>query len=480
MNHLSIIRNTLLASAVCIALIASIYKLSEAPAIWYDEGFYTQIAMHFAEAGKQALQIAPGVYVPTSYITVGYPLIFPLSISYNIFGVGVLAGRGVMVLFLLGFVLASYVLVRKLFGSWVAAWTTLLLATFPMLYGNGKSVLGEVPGLFFLVLSLLALHYLEKTNYRDWRWYVAVGFFAGVCAATKPFFILLLVALCITLALRWSNSTLNWYGVFLGAIALILPLGLWAYLQFGTDTSLHGVLAEYANPYASNNLFALMLHNALRFVRESTPLYTLIMMTVWGTALFIRKGKKSITAVELAAFTFCTLAIASYLRLEGWYRYLFPAITIALLFFPASLQTTATFASSYVGSLRKLMWLPFALVTLLSGAQLYQLAFSSYIAQYYASSRTRSAAQALSHFTPTTSFFLYNTPEVAILLPSREYYQYLTPTAKVTIGEDELSALARGAADVVIVNSDTYTTHPDLFNRYHLKETVDRYAILQK
>src|SRR5689334_17644483 len=110
MNWISILRIPLLVGAIIVAIVASTYKLSEAPGIWFDEGFYTQMAMNFAEAG-QVLQIAPHEYVSSSYTTVGYPLIAPVALSFKLFGVGVLQGRAVMAAFILLFLISSYVLI---------------------------------------------------------------------------------------------------------------------------------------------------------------------------------------------------------------------------------------------------------------------------------------------------------------------------------------------------------------------------------
>lgn len=484
MNHLSIIRNGVLIAATSIALFASTYKLSEAPGIWYDEGYYTQIGMNVAAIGKQVLQTEPGVYVPTSYITVGYPLTIPLSISYKIFGVGVLQGRSVMVLFILSFIAASYFLSKKLFGVWPAAYTALLLATFPMLYGNGKSVLGEVPGLFFLSLTLLAVYRLEKDEYRDWRWYAVAGVAAGLCVATKPIFILLLAALFLVAVMKWKKITQNWKGVLAGLVALVTCLGLWIYLQFGSDASLSTLALQYTNPYASENIYTLIIQNALRFIKESTPLYTLILMSVWGVSLYIRRKKKEISAAEMTAFIFCILTILSYLRLAGWYRYLFPATMVALSFFPSSLRivwdaTTARVLQNFVVT-KKILVLPFLLIICLSAAQLYQTARASYVAQYYAGTRTRDMSAALAAISPDAKIFLYNTPEIAALLPTKNYYQYLTPLAYVQIGAAGLPALRAGTMDLVIVDDDTYTKEKELFNRYPVKKLIDRYDILQK
>jgi 4-amino-4-deoxy-L-arabinose transferase-like glycosyltransferase len=478
MAYSSIMRNTLLCVGLFTAVFFSTYKLSEAPAIWYDEGFYTQIGANFAEQGEQLIQTAPGVFAPTTYITVGFPLIMPLSAAYTLFGVGVVQGRAVMVLFLLGFIFVSCFLARQLFGKDIAPWTVLLLASFPMLYGNGKPVLGEVPGLFFLAATLLALRYLEKTNYQDWRGYAATGALAGLCVAIKPFFLLLLGALFVTLLIKWKKISLNWYGVALGVVALLIPVGIWISLQFGADTSAASVLSDYANPYSISDLPSHIIGNALRLVTESTPLYTALLVSMWGLGIFLRR-RSGISSAEIAAFIFCILTLLSYLRLEGWYRYLFPATAVSLIFLPAALASVYTFFAEKISFLSRTGWLVYIGIALLCAGHLYQTAHASYVAQHYASDRTAVMSAYLSTL-KGKSVFLYNTPELAILLPHREYYQYLSPLPNVEIGKEVLKTLVGGGADVVIVSSEALEKNSEIFGAYVRNGMVDRYAILQK
>ncbi len=459
------------------------YKLSESPAIWYDEGFYTQVPMYISTHGIQALQVAPNEFVSTEHVTVGYPLLYPVALSYRLFGNGVLQGRSVMVLYIGLFVLASYFLARKLFGAMSAVWVVLLLASFPMLYGNGKSVLGEVPGLFFLILTLLTLLYLERTKYRNVVAYGFVGLAAGLCVATKPIFILLLGALLVTYLVRWKKIPLQINGVAWGSTVLIIPIILWAYLQFGLGFSVQSVLAYYANPYSLGNMGQLILQNMLRFFTESTPIYTLFLMLVWTLALWIRRKKEEISSAELTAFFFCLFVLAAYMRLPGWYRYLFPALTVALIFLPASAIAVFSYLQEKLSnkiSLTRFAWLPYAGIILLVCLQTYQTAADSYVAGYYTSTNVAHLSAVLQPLGPQASFFLYNVPQVAVLLPSQKYYQYLPVTEHLIIGGDQLNALAKGVADFVIVDSDTYRAHLELYTRYHQYKTVDRYEILQR
>jgi 4-amino-4-deoxy-L-arabinose transferase-like glycosyltransferase len=437
------------------------------------------MAKNFAESGKQTLQVAPGIFAAASYVTVGYPLTAPVGLSYKLFGHGVPQGRSVMVLFLLGFVVAAYFLTRKLFGKDIAMWTVLLLATFPMLYGNGKAVLGEVPALFFLVLTLITLFQLEKHAYRGWHRYVFVGLVAGLCAATKMFFVLFIFALFVTCLLNIRSIRLTWSGFAMGLLALVAPLALWVYFQFGTDASIQSVVSYYTNPYSVENIPLHMLQNAKRFITETTPFFTFVLMSFWGISLFIRRKKQRISSVEVSGFVFCILVILSYLRLEGWYRYLFPATIVSLIFLPNSLFSIYNFFKERFSLPGQVIFVLYGVLLLLVAGQLYESLFTSYVAQHYSSTRTATVENYLSTL-GNTSVFLYNTPELAIMLPSKNYYQYLTPLPEITIGEESFAALEAGVPDIVIVTSELYTSSDPQFRAYRATRAVDRYTILEK
>jgi 4-amino-4-deoxy-L-arabinose transferase-like glycosyltransferase len=473
------IRNLLIVfAASIIALIASTYRLSEAPGIWFDEGFYTQMAMNFAHEG-QVLQIAPGEYTSSSYTNVGYPLIAPVALSFKLFGVGVLQGRAVMAVFIILFLASSYFLIRKLFGRDIAAMTLFFISTLPLLYGNGKAILGEVPALFFFSLTLVALWHLEKSAYRDLKWYLMTGLCAGLCAATKMFFALFLFALVLTLLIRWRSIKLSWQGFLLGTAALCIPLILWVHFQLGSEASLTSLVAYYSNPYGVENVWGQIFQNMLRLVTESTPLYTTGTLLVWGVSLFLRK-REAIGASELAAFIFSILVILSYLRLEGWYRYLFPATVVALLFLPQACQVIWHSVLTKIPRIKYLAPLPTIFIVLLSAGQLYQLTFTSYVARAYESTRTEDMTTLLKTLSTKEKVLLYNVPELAVLLPSSQYYQYLTPTPKITMGRENVSLLTQGFFDTVLVDSEIYRRDIEYFERYTAINEVDRYLLLKK
>src|SRR3989344_793696 len=208
------------------------YHLKESPPVWYDEGMFTQAAANLATYGQTGLRVAPETIEPSSkLITVGYPLVYPLAGWFKAFGVSVLSARSLMELFILGFLFASYMFTKRLFGPSLALGVLALLATLPTLYGNGKSVLGEVPGLLYLVLSLLFLTIALSSTIRKYLWFVLAGLSAGICVVTKPTFLVLIPAIVFGIFVAWHRGVATAREIFLATIAGSVPVLVWLLLQ---------------------------------------------------------------------------------------------------------------------------------------------------------------------------------------------------------------------------------------------------------
>ncbi len=472
----------LVGMAFFVTLISGTYHLSESPGIWYDEGYYTQLAMNLVNSSTQSIQTAPGVFVSSATVTGGFPLTIPVAFSYKLFGVGVFQGRAVMVLYIFALLATVYMMTRSLFSARIASWATLIVASFPLLYGNGKSVLGEIPGLFFVLLTLLSLIFLERSHYRSLHFFICAGLAAGFAVVTKPIFLLLLPALFLSYVFSIRSFSIR--GCLLGITAFFIPFTAWIYLQFGSGDSLFATLSFYINPYESGNTLTLVGENLLHLVTGSTPLFMLGLLSLWSLAFLIRwRAKEYIYKAECAAFIFCLIIIAAYLRLPGWYRYLFPAALVALVFLPHSAQIVFNFFKKRFAFLEKKQWfLPVFLVGVVF-LQLYQLAFTSYVAGYYDSHRVRDLRAYIASLDPSASFFLYNVPEIAVLLPSQNYFQYLQPHEtkdSETLGVDTLPILASGQAEYVVVSDSFYRSNQSIFSAYGNLDHVNRYGFLKK
>ena len=384
------------------------YKLSESPPTWMDEGLITQTSRNLAMQGRYAIQTAPGEFISPGIISTSYPVTFPIALSYELFGVGILQGRIVMAFYILFFFALAYLLIRKHYGVKVALLSLSLLVTFGPVYGHGKNVLGEVPGLAWLLFGLLLFD----------RWWA--GFLFGLCLVTKPIFILLLPGLL------WFRHDKNFL------LALVIPVLLWLPIQFPHD-SFGNILSIYANPH-SIPIVSSVIANFNRFVSETQPLYALVLLLIWSFSLVWRMRKRiPIGKSELVAAGFSVLVYLAYLRTIGYYRYFFLGEVLALVYLPAALRSG-------------LKWLPkprpliFVCLVLLVALQFYQTTTNSWVAGTYNSHRTHDLSLALSQLSLDKLVFVYQAPELATFLPHNNYLQYVKVADEIVIGKENLNA----------------------------------------
>jgi len=176
-----------------------------------------------------------------------------------------------------------------------------------------------------------------------------------------------------------------------------------------------------------------------------------------------------ISFAETIAFFFFIIICVAYLRTPGWYRYFFQAQILGLIFLPIALYSIPHIK-------RIALWL----VTILIIFNFYQLSFNSFVAEYYTSNRTAILEQHFNSYDTDISFFVYNAPEIVIFLPSRNYYQYMSPRKEQLIGSEQLEKIELGIPDIVIINTETYETMVDEFAFYKSKDRISRYTILSK
>ena len=112
--------------------------------------------------------------------------------------------------------------------------------------------------------------------------------------------------------------------------------------------------------------------------------------------------------------------------------------------------------------------------------QAYQLAFHSYVADYYGATRSLTTNATLRSLPAGGSIFLSNVPVLGILLPSENYYQYLEPHPNQKIGAEELPLIAQGIPQYVVLMQNYYAGHEKDFAMYEKLRNVDRYVILTR
>ncbi len=478
-------REWVLLIVLAFALGYSLYQLTDVPPTWYDEGMIVQLSMNLVRHGALETQVAPGTFVSGAYTTTGFPVSIPVAASFALFGTTLASARGVMVVFIFSFLLSAYFLMKRFAGRSPTLWSLALLATFSSFYATGKNVLGEVPGLFFLFLFLLYAHAVFDEAKPTQKNILLAGLFFGLCIATKPTFLVLGGAVLIALVYVYFSRGWSALPIFLipwGIGAALLPILFWLGTQFNLHDNFSRIFAFYANPYRLTSIPLVMVHNFLRFFTEATPLYLLGMLTVWGVAILIRIVKRErLSFIEVTAVSFVALILLAYLRTPGWYRYLFTAQIVAMLFFPVSLLYCAkNFPIQRLKNLA-LQCAPI-LLTLLIVMQIYVLFFTSWVSGYGASQRDILLKNYFRTWDPAMSVLVYDNPQVPLFLPpATPYYQYIAVNGHGYwgVGEDAVLGIQQKIPDAIVVSSDTIegTT---TFTGYSEKDTVAGLSILTR
>ena len=183
------------------ALFLLFYNLTDYPKTWFDEGSHLHVPKAFVLFGVYADYSSEGFrhYGPT--IGVGPTVMLPIAAAFQAFGIGMLQARLVMVLYLAVAVLLFFLLARHLLGTRAAWIAVALLVTSPAIdmVEFGRQVLGEVPGLAFMLAGFL----LWFLRWRQAHWWeiTLVGLLFGLSVVTKYQYLLVLGA---TLLLAWG------------------------------------------------------------------------------------------------------------------------------------------------------------------------------------------------------------------------------------------------------------------------------------
>jgi 4-amino-4-deoxy-L-arabinose transferase-like glycosyltransferase len=215
-----------------LALALLLINLAYAPAPWFDEGSHLHVPQTLVTHGVYADISSEGFRYFGPTIGVGPTVMLPIAVGFKLFGVSILAGRLVIVAYALLALAVAALLARRLHGLAAAPLTiALLLASrtlhHPGLVEYGRQVLGEVPGVAFLLLGCLAWQAAinaQCTMHNAKSLALAMEHFCMLHVACC-----ILSGLCFGLALITKNQFALVVGPGLGLIALLD----WAYYRQG-------------------------------------------------------------------------------------------------------------------------------------------------------------------------------------------------------------------------------------------------------
>ena len=343
-------KKIILAIVFVLALFLITFQFINTPMVWTDEGLFTEMSRNVAFHGVWGVQTAPGVYslMNTTFVSVSYPVIFAVAVSLKLFGIGVFQARLPMILYMFLLVVFFYLFAKKRYGFYPAVLSVLLLLSFSPFYGDGRPVLGEVPGLVFFVLGAYWLLFWEESDFKNIKWALLTGFAFGLSAATKEIY-LIGVPLAFIVALffcfkRERQKVENKNTPLYFLLGFIPPVFVWAYIHLISSNTVMDFIPNYlyfSGNHGSNlSTIQTIVSNFMRFFTESTPILFsfLLIVTIVSFLFRFRKGtSEHFSVAECTIFAFVILNWAGYLKGTGWYRYFFPAHILLYLLFPAAL-----------------------------------------------------------------------------------------------------------------------------------------------
>jgi 4-amino-4-deoxy-L-arabinose transferase-like glycosyltransferase len=315
------------------------HNLTRFPVTWFDEGSHLHVPKTLVRYGVYADISSEGFryYGPT--IGVGPTVMLPVAAMFKLFGIGLLQARLVMALYLIAAVYVFYRLVEHLSGKWVALIAVALIVSSRsvLLLNYGRQLLGEVPGLFFLVLGFY-LWFSKWEEDKNWKRLSLIGLLFGLAMITKYQYLLFIAP---TLIFSWFLDIFYYKNTshrnfLIPGIIAAGSFGLWQvftlqYLGPATVMENLALMRASAEGAAFNfNLYQLGLNLGV-IISRAAYLWALIPALIYGILLSLPRTKEGqkwsiiflLMVLDLAWFVVFSI---------GWIRYAFLGLSFASMF----------------------------------------------------------------------------------------------------------------------------------------------------
>lgn len=331
-------RNIARLGAILIVLFLAFYNLTEFPATWFDEGSHLHVPKTLVRFGVYADYSSEGFrhFGPT--IGIGPTVLLPIAGMFKLFGIGLLQARIVMALYLLAAIVMFYFLARWLGDTRFAVVATALLITSRGVatLEYGRQVLGEVPGLFFVIAGLVV--WFRAWDKAQWSRLIVAGILFGLAVVTKYQY---LIAFAPVLLVTWGLNLVYYRSapqrVFLvPGILTVGVFGAWqlyllAYLGPSTLAENFVIMRQATAGAALVFASDLMARSVSELLSLKVYLLALIPALVYGVRLGLPRNRAGhqwgtlwlLIVVNLAWYVFASVS---------WLRYAFLGLTFSSLF----------------------------------------------------------------------------------------------------------------------------------------------------
>jgi 4-amino-4-deoxy-L-arabinose transferase-like glycosyltransferase len=314
------------------------YRLDGFATLRHDEGSYLHVAKNYALHGIYADSSSEGYRFTGPVVSTGPTVIVPIALLYKLFGVSMPLARVVIVIYGCGMIAALYWLGCVLANARLAVVATGLALLSPGLdfFYYSRHVLGEVPGLFF-VLTGLAL-WLYRDRHSTWS-LVGVGVLMGLASITKnqyAVFVLPSLGLAWIVDRVWHRQR-NWrYGLIPIVIAGLIYLVWTYYVLFLLGANMRNPQQDLEELRSAGQSGFLVLQaqtigdNLYRITGDKVYGGLFVAAVLYGFTLSYHRDKDSQKWSTL--WIFLVTSAGFYVVSVGWDRFAVPAITFSAFF----------------------------------------------------------------------------------------------------------------------------------------------------
>ena len=421
--------------------IFSLWNLTTKPALWYDEGINIELARNFSEFGKLDIMTEPIKFSGQGALigSTGYTTTIPLAAFFKLFGFGLPQARIYMLLWMNVMLFCLFYFTRKKWGDNVALATLFLVATFAPFYGNGRSVMGEIPGFTFLLLSLI--WYFNKNNL------FLAGLFLGLAVISKPSVYVFLIPAFVVLLLFEKKDFFS--RVIRLGIGAVLPFFIWVGIYADTvfsSSTWKNLGAHFSNPYEQAQVTSLIniKNNLAAFFESPTLIYFLLFTIIIISAVYIKKDYyEQNKQIIILTVSYGILDFFYYLKSLGYLRYLIAVqFLIFILLVPAMQTLVKRFAPQSYGHITIRVCIAIFI--------LFQTTYLFYGAKLFYSDNPQKTLQYLENNFKDQTIGIINLPTVASLISSSQRMQNISTYGLDEVGKHPLS-LEEAALPPVIV-----------------------------
>jgi len=299
--------------------------------VWWDEGWTLSVAKNWALDGHFGRYLLGERISP--FLAASYPVTGSVALSFSLFGVGLLQGRGAILVFALLSIVLLYLITRKLYSR-KSAYAAVLIVLFASGHYKihplflGAQTLAEMPTIFFVLAGYCALMLAPR---RPTLGTILTIFFWGAAfiikIQPKPFLFLALLLPC-AFAFFCSRRRLA-----LRYLLLVCLTPLAAYLLKSAEPFVTG--AEILPSPDMKDLYQTTALNftwgARRLALQVAVLHGALLCIglLWFVPIFFKEQWRSLDdkqfekkLIELSLFIFTASWCGWYVCSSvGWWRY---------------------------------------------------------------------------------------------------------------------------------------------------------------